>query len=243
MPKLRTIKHTFDLAREVENNMPGASEKTYVEVLSWALQKLEITRFAYVYADSHLIENGEISIHGNYPQEWVDTYRKQALYKSDPVMANAAITSSPFFWATIHDRARTPNKVFEQSARYGIDQGFSIPTHEPGSAFGSLHLPCVEGDPDFERIIHSNLFLIQAISTIIHQHRPIEENQEELLSLSPREIEFLHWLALGKNYQEIGLIMNITERTVKFYAKKITEKLGCTNIRQAMVKAIRYNIF
>ncbi|MEF9674278.1 helix-turn-helix transcriptional regulator [Pseudomonas sp. PCH446] len=67
--------------------------------------------------------------------------------------------------------------------------------------------------------------------------------QEELLSLSPREIEFLHWLALGKNYQEIGLIMNITERTVKFYAKKITEKMGCTNVKQAMVKAIRHNIF
>ncbi|WP_080635294.1 LuxR family transcriptional regulator [Pseudomonas asplenii] len=243
MPKPRTIKHTFDLVREVENNMPGATATTYVEVLNWALQKLEITRFAYVYADSHSIDNGDISIHGNYPAEWVDTYRKRALYKCDPVMANAALTSSPFFWDSLHDPVRAPNKVFEQSARYGIDQGFSIPIHEPGSAFGSLHLPCVEGDPDFARIIQSNLFLIQAISSIIHQHRPIEESQEDLLSLSPREIEFLHWLALGKNYQEIGLIMNITERTVKFYAKKITEKLGCTNIRQAMVKAIRYNIF
>jgi len=243
MPKLRTIKHTFDLVREVENNIPGASTKTYVDVLTWVFYKLEITRFAYVYADSHLINNGDISIHSNYPSEWVDTYRRQALYKSDPVMANAAITSRPFFWTTVNDRSHAPNKVFEQSAEYGIDQGFSIPIHDPGSAFGSLHLPCVEGDPDFDPIIQSNMFLIKAIGTIAHQYRPIEVSQEELLSLSPREIEFLHWLALGKNYQEIGLIMNITERTVKFYAKKITEKMGCTNVKQAMVKAIRHNIF
>ncbi|KIH83862.1 Quorum-sensing transcriptional activator YpeR [Pseudomonas batumici] len=158
-------------------------------------------------------------------------------------MANVAITSQPFFWAAVNDRSHAPNRVFEQSARYGIDQGFSIPVHDPGSAFGSLHLPCVEGDPDFDRIVQSNMFLIKAIGTIAHQYRPIEASQEELLSLSPREIEFLHWLALGKNYQEIGLIMNITERTVKFYAKKITEKMGCTNVKQAMVKAIRHNIF
>ena len=118
MPKTGTIKHTFDLVREVKNNLPGACAATYIEALTWVLCKLDITRFAYVYTDTHSIDNGELSIQTNYPTEWVDTYRRQALYKCDPVMANSAITSRPFFWKSLNERtADERHKIFEQSAR------------------------------------------------------------------------------------------------------------------------------
>ncbi|UZE15391.1 LuxR C-terminal-related transcriptional regulator [Pseudomonas sp. B21-054] len=36
--------------------------------------------------------------------------------------------------------------------------------------------------------------------------------------------------------------MNITERTVKFHARQMTEKLDCTNVKQAMFKAVQLNL-
>ncbi|MCE6980705.1 LuxR family transcriptional regulator [Pseudomonas frederiksbergensis] len=242
MPKLISSQSIFSLIKEVENTIPGASKEEYVEVLGWIFGMLGVHKFAYVHLEPTPFESSKISIHSNYPAEWVDTYRQNALYKTDPVMANSAITSSPFFWDEIPEATDNNSEIFEQSSTYGIQQGFSIPIHEPGRAFGSVHLSSEENDPDFSPNVRSNMLIIKTLSLLAHQYRPIEISTENPLKLSPREIEFLHWLSLGKNYKEIGLIMNITERTVKFHAKQMTEKLDCINVKQAMIKALQLNL-
>ncbi|MCE0460741.1 MULTISPECIES: helix-turn-helix transcriptional regulator [Pseudomonas] len=234
--------HLFNLVQEVENNISGVSEEEYTEILGWIFSKLGIEKFAYVHLEPTPFNNSKISIYSNYPSEWVETYRKQSLYKTDPVMANTAVTATPFFWDEIPEEMDTHSDIFEQSASYGIKQGYTVPIHEPGRAFGSLHLSSEENDPDFPTIVRSNLFIIKALSIIANQYRPVETTVESNLRLSPREIEFLRWLALGKNYKEIGLIMNITERTVKFHAKQMTEKMDCINVKQAMIKAVQLNL-
>lgn len=241
MPKLAN--HSiFNLIQVIESHIPDTSKEEYVEVLSWIFSTLGIHKFAYVHLEPTPFENSKISIHSNYSAEWVETYRKNAFYKSDPVMANSAITSSPFFWDEIPEETDSNSEIFEQSASYGIKQGFSIPIHEPGRAFGSIHLSSEENDPDFAPNVRSNILIIKALSIIAHQYRPIEISTETTLKLTPREIEFLHWLSFGKSYKEIGQIMTITERTVKFYAKQITEKLDCINVKQAMTKALQLNL-
>ncbi|SFY23671.1 LuxR family transcriptional regulator [Pseudomonas sp. NFACC49-2] len=233
--------HLFNLIQEVENNISGASEEEYTAVLGWIFSKLGIDKFAYVHVEPTPFNSSKISIHSNYPAEWVETYRKNALYKTDPVMINTAVTATPFFWNEIPEEIDNP-EIFDQSASYGIKQGFTVPIHEPGRAFGSLHLSSEENDPDFPIIVRSNLFIIKALSIIANQYRPMEAPMESNLKLSPREIEFLRWLSLGKNYKEIGLIMSITERTVKFHAKQMTEKMDCVNVKQAMSKAVQLNL-
>ncbi|WHS62781.1 LuxR family transcriptional regulator [Pseudomonas sp. G2-4] len=234
--------HLLNLIQEVENNLPEADEVEYTEILGWIFLKLGIKKFAYVHLEPTPFNNSKISIHSNYPTEWIDTYRKNSLYKSDPVMANTAITATPFFWDEIPQEIDSNPDLFDQSASYGIQQGYTVPIHEPGRSFGSVHLSSEENDPDFPIIVRENLVIIQTLSIIANQHRPAEVSIESNLKLSPREIEFLHWLSLGKNYKEIGLIMNITERTVKFHAKQMTEKLDCINVKQAMFKAVQLNL-
>ncbi|WP_210644710.1 MULTISPECIES: LuxR family transcriptional regulator [unclassified Pseudomonas] len=234
--------HLFHLIQEVENNIAGASEDEYTEILGWIFSRLGINKFAYVHLEPTPFNHSKISIHSNYPSEWVETYRKNSLYKSDPVMANTAVTATPFFWDEIPQEIDNNPEIFDQSAAYGIKQGFTIPLHEPGRSFGSIHLSSEENDPDFPTLIRSNLVIIKTLSIIANQHRPTEASIESNLKLSPREIEFLRWLSLGKNYKEIGLIMNITERTVKFHAKQMTEKLDCINVKQAMFKAVHLNL-
>jgi DNA-binding CsgD family transcriptional regulator len=57
--------------------------------------------------------------------------------------------------------------------------------------------------------------------------------------LSPREREVLSWAQQGKTYWEIGSILGISERTVKFHVARIKTKLDVVSTAHAIAKAMR----
>jgi DNA-binding CsgD family transcriptional regulator len=64
----------------------------------------------------------------------------------------------------------------------------------------------------------------------------------EAPSLTPRELEILHWTMEGKTAWEIGLILGIAENTVIRHAHSASVKLGCTSKHHAVVKALRLGL-
>ncbi len=52
--------------------------------------------------------------------------------------------------------------------------------------------------------------------------------------LSAREFQIIHWIKLGKTNQEIGLILSISQNTVKSHLKRIFQKLDVTRRAQAV---------
>lgn len=57
--------------------------------------------------------------------------------------------------------------------------------------------------------------------------------------LTNREIEVLRLLTEGKNNRDIGLILKITEGTVKFHVNNILSKLGVSDRTQAVIVAFK----
>ncbi|MEL6461305.1 MAG: response regulator transcription factor [Cyanobacteria bacterium J06636_27] len=57
--------------------------------------------------------------------------------------------------------------------------------------------------------------------------------------LTNREMEVLNLLTKGKNNQEIGSILNITEGTVKFHVNNILNKLDVSDRTQAVITAFK----
>lgn len=57
--------------------------------------------------------------------------------------------------------------------------------------------------------------------------------------ISVREREVLCWAQQGKTYWEIGSILGITERTVKFHVARIKQKLDVVSTAHAIAKAMR----
>jgi DNA-binding CsgD family transcriptional regulator len=57
------------------------------------------------------------------------------------------------------------------------------------------------------------------------------------VELTSREREALRWSASGKTYVEIGMIMSVDERTVKFHLVNTMRKLNAMNKTEAAVKA------
>ena len=47
--------------------------------------------------------------------------------------------------------------------------------------------------------------------------------------LTLKELECLHWHALGKTAEEVAMIMGITDRTVKAHIRNLKDKLNCRN--------------
>ncbi len=57
------------------------------------------------------------------------------------------------------------------------------------------------------------------------------------LCLSRREVQCLHWLAAGKTFSEAAIILDISERTLRFHVGNAKEKLGVATTMQAVVTA------
>lgn len=58
-------------------------------------------------------------------------------------------------------------------------------------------------------------------------------------TLTQRELDVLHWASEGKSAWEIGAILAITERTVKFHLSNIYRKFNVSTRTQAVVYAVR----
>lgn len=56
--------------------------------------------------------------------------------------------------------------------------------------------------------------------------------------LSPREFSVLSWIKEGKTNWEIARILGLSERTVRFHARSIFEKLDVTSRTQAVVRGL-----
>ena len=60
--------------------------------------------------------------------------------------------------------------------------------------------------------------------------------------LTERETEILRWLMEGKTSWDIGKILSISERTVKFHVNNTLVKLNAVNRTHAVAKAILRNL-
>jgi DNA-binding CsgD family transcriptional regulator len=72
------------------------------------------------------------------------------------------------------------------------------------------------------------------------EHDP--EQPAKVVELSAREREVLCWAQQGKTYWEIGCILGITQRTVKFHIQRIKSKLDVVSIAHAIAQAMRRGI-
>lgn len=66
-----------------------------------------------------------------------------------------------------------------------------------------------------------------------------QRNAARVFVLSERERQIMVWVAMGKTNPEIGMILDISEFTVKNHMKSIFSKLDVTNRAQAVAKLER----
>lgn len=70
----------------------------------------------------------------------------------------------------------------------------------------------------------------------LENFEPLVKNRTllNLSSLTDRELEVIEWIKAGKTNQEIGVILNITQNTVKSHLKRVYQKLNVGKRAQAV---------
>ena len=111
------------------------------------------------------------------------------------------------------------------------------------TSHGEIASFCISANANFEDWQDKKKTLareFQALGGYFHQHmlRIWGHDTERDMLVSARELECLKWIAEGKTAWEAGVILGISERTVRFHLNAAREKLDCLTTTQAVAKAV-----
>lgn len=196
-------------------------------------------------ADNGICAIGEVNsgklvniINLNYPQEWTRIYMVGEFYKNDPIVGYIYRSFETHFWAdalrVFSDRQHVDlmNKASDFGLKYGLTSGINGPSYK-GSIFSF--------SSDRNRFDNHHLKILDIMTPHIHQAllRICRDSQTPpAYVLSKREKEVMNWMKEGKTNWEVSVILNISERTVKFHVQNIEKKLNAVNKAHAIAIAM-----
>ncbi len=178
----------------------------------------------------------------DYPDQWMRLYASKELYKVDPIVRHNMISEKSYFWDEATEKLTGKEDIsFMRLAgdfrlRYGIAAGFK------GGRSGLATLFSFSGAGDRFREHHKEILntLVPHVHTALERVCAIERNKA--MDLSGREREVLAWVKEGKTNWEISMILNISERTVKFHVQNIEHKLNAVNKAHAIALAMEHGL-
>mgnify|MGYP001588354956 CR=1 FL=1 len=112
--------------------------------------------------------------------------------------------------------------------------GLVVPIHDDGElVWGALF---TGPDPQIPQAVRS--LLSAAVYAAYARFRELLDSKTPNSPLSPRESECLRWVADGKTDFEVGKILTISPRTVRFHITNAKTKLGVKTRIQAVAKRV-----
>lgn len=188
-----------------------------------------------------------ITVHAQgFPNDWVQKYRKEELYKIDPIPKLAILKTEPFWWSQESEFPNlTPDeqKYLRMLASADFGDGLAVPVFGPNGRNGYVGLGFGKGHgPDnVSRLKASRL---QSASQIGHQRYCLllAANSDVDVHLSDREREILVWIVRGKSNSVIADIIGISSYTVDTYLRRIFAKLGVSSRVTAALRGIALGV-
>jgi len=142
-------------------------------------------------------------------------------------MALALRKSNPRIKVMMLTGTEVDDRVFDLVAA-GIE-GYVLKQIEPGELVRAIRA-----------VVHGEAYLHpDVMKKIVGRIKP----QRILsVSLTPRELEVLEWMATPNTYRQIALQLSISEETIRTHAKNILEKMKQPNRSQAVLSAMRLGL-
>ena len=139
-----------------------------------------------------------------------------ALRKSDPKIKVMMLTGT-----------EVDDRVYDLVAA-GIE-GYVLKNIEPGELVRAIHA-VVNG----EAYLHPGV-----MKKVLSRLQP---QPASAISLTPRELEVLEWMATPNTYKQIAKQLGVSEETIRSHAKNILEKMSQPNRAQAVLTAMRMGL-
>jgi len=176
----------------------------------------------------------------NYPAEWVREYLVRNFVEMDPVAQAGFQRTLPCLWSDLDWSSEQAQLVAKSAQNHGIGSaGYMVPVTDRLQRRAMVNYSSKGPCESWVAFIKNHAIVLAELAEILHRHAIIEMygSADERPALSPREAECLTWVAQGKDAATIGLILKISEHTVRDYCKSAKHKLGCATLYQAIHKA------
>ena len=214
-----------------------------VECFAELIDRLGMNRF-------QLFEIGSVGlcwrkqlVIGTFPEAFLDRFWKERRTFDSAFIRFAQLYGQPF-------RARqvlqNPNlnwkerKGVMKASQEGLVDGVIFPLK---GRFNRIALLAVAGDPDV--LSEGQIRMLSYLSQHFYQRacNLSGHNGDKVVTstgvLTNRERECLTWIGLGKTDWEIGKILGISKRTVRYHIENAIRKLNASTRLQAVILAIR----
>jgi DNA-binding CsgD family transcriptional regulator len=182
------------------------------------------------------------------PRAWVARYDHEAYIEIDPRVRRASETAVPLMWDQDSEQGRSVrlDAFLADAAAHGIASGVSFGVHDisAGIVLIALNSSNPKISSDRREAISRDLGNILLFGIYFHEifmsgsvQRGVAPRSEGA-PLTQREHQCLTHAARGLTSSDIGLKLDIAERTVEFHFAGIRSKLSAANRQEAVAKAI-----
>lgn len=200
--------------------------------------------YGFSHATYHLAQTvvGKVDspfVRTTYPAPWVARYLLKGYVRVDPVIREGFSRSLPFDWSDV-DPITSDNVFLTDAVKHGVGrQGYSIPITDKVKRRALVSVTSMLPDVGWRRLTKRFADEWGALAQLIHGIAIAElyGERDPVPALTRREIECLHWTALGKSHQDIAVILSLSEFTVRDYTKSARLKLGCATLSAAVTRA------
>jgi DNA-binding NarL/FixJ family response regulator len=142
-------------------------------------------------------------------------------------MALALRKSNPKIKVMMLTGTEVDDRVFDLVAA-GVE-GYVLKNIEPGELVRAIHT-----------VAHGEAYLHpDVMKKVVSKMQPLPA---PVISLTPREMEILDWMATPNTYKQIASQLSISEETVRSHAKNILEKMKQPNRAQAALIAMKIGL-
>ena len=108
-------------------------------------------------------------------------------------------------------------------------EGYVLKNIEPGELVRAIR-----------SVMHGEAYLHpDVMKKVVEMMRP---HHQQSVSLTPREMEILEYMATPNTYKQIASQLGVSEETVRSHAKNILEKMEQPNRAQAVLKAVKMGL-
>lgn len=168
-------------------------------------------------------------INGSYPEEWFIAYKEEKLYEIDPIIWWHYKFFGTQIWADTYKKYKeqiSPEFIYNANSfnlNFGISSGIQCAHNNLASIITFANSKNYFGTHQKAIIDIFTPHFHQAIVRVCkgNENRPLPY-------LTPREKEIIKWITAGKTNWEISMILNISERTVRFHLESIKCKFDAT---------------
>lgn len=178
-------------------------------------------------------------IHMDAPSGFAADFDRERLCPHHPLIVRALHQFTPFSADEVRATPLTDEqrRVLQHvSLSLSVRDGWTFPIADGGQTRGIVMLGGL--DPDMSPLVCSILHLISHTGFKRYEELAAGASPKSRL-LTPRELECMRWVALGKTDEEIGIILAISARTARFHVENAKKKLGVATRVQAVAVSLR----